>query len=278
MMYLLGAIAAGVYIYSLFRAFNQWNINTLQAIVVNYFTAAALGVMLHLDSDWPTAYGVKAALMGVYFIVLFNLTGYVARKGGLTLVAIAGKLSLVIPVIFSMAYLKEPMGWAQLGGAGLAFVAVWLVSGKASVGSIAPLWPLLLFLGSGLLDIAFKIIQLEWVHPDDLGIFSTMIFASAGLAGWLGQRLVPRERNQPWQWRNVGAGVALGVVNYCSVFFLLKALDQTHWSSGGVFAFHNLGIVVGSTLVALGLFREKLKAKQWIGLGIAVLSLVLLTA
>jgi drug/metabolite transporter (DMT)-like permease len=137
---------------------------------------------------------------------------------------------------------------------------------------------MLLFLGSGLLDISFKIIQLHWVQPRDIGIFSTFIFATAGLSGWVWQRVVPSERIQRWQWRNMAAGAALGVVNYFSVVLLLTALERTGWSSGSVFAFHNLGIVAGSTLMALGLFHEQLQLRQWIGLTIALLSLVLLMA
>lgn len=277
-MYLAGAIVAGVYIYSVFRAFNKWNINTLQAIVVNYITAAILGAALHAQSPWPWAYLGKAALMGVYFVLLFNLTAYVARQGGLTMVAVAGKLSLVIPLVFSVAYLQEPMDGAQWIGVALALVAVVLVSGRIQSNGMAPLWPMLLFLGSGLLDISFKIIQLHWVQPRDIGIFSTFIFATAGLSGWVWQRVVPSERIQRWQWRNMAAGAALGVVNYFSVVLLLTALERTGWSSGSVFAFHNLGIVAGSTLMALGLFHEQLQLRQWIGLTIALLSLVLLMA
>ena len=274
MMYLALAIAAGIYIYSLFKAFNRWNIQTLQAIVVNYAVAALLGLILNAGEDVPPSFWWQGALMGVFFVLLFNLTAHVARTGGLTTVAIAGKLSLVIPLIFSVFYLKEPLGVPAAAGIVLAIAAVVLVSGGA--GAQGGWWPLLLFAGSGTLDILFKLIQDKWVAPEKLALFSTFIFGFAALAGLVWKAALPAERSLPWQGKNVLAGLFLGVVNYFSVVFLLQALGSTGWSSARVFTFHNLGIVAGSTLVAFVLFAEKPNKKRVLGLFVALLSLILL--
>ena len=274
MMYLALAIAAGIYIYSLFKAFNRWNIQTLQAIVVNYAVAALLGLILNAGEDVPPSFWWQGALMGVFFVLLFNLTAHVARTGGLTTVAIAGKLSLVIPLIFSVFYLKEPLGVPAAAGIVLAIAAVVLVSGGA--GAQGGWWPLLLFAGSGTLDILFKLIQDKWVAPEKLALFSTFIFGFAALAGLVWKAALPAERSLPWQGKNVLAGIFLGVVNYFSVVFLLQALGSTGWSSARVFTFHNLGIVAGSTLVAFVLFAEKPNKKRVLGLFVALLSLILL--
>ena len=274
MMYLALAIAAGIYIYSLFKAFNRWNIQTLQAIVVNYAVAALLGLILNAGEDVPPSFWWQGALMGVFFVLLFNLTAHVARTGGLTTVAIAGKLSLVIPLIFSVFYLKEPLGVPAAAGIVLAIAAVVLVSGGA--GAQGGWWPLLLFAGSGTLDILFKLIQDKWVAPEKLALFSTFIFGFAALAGLVWKAALPAERSLPWQGKNVLAGLFLGVVNYFSVVFLLQALGSTGWSSARVFTFHNLGIVAGSTLVAFVLFAEKPNKTRVMGLFVALLSLILL--
>ena len=274
MIYLVLAILAGIYIYSLFKAFNHWNIQTLQAIVVNYAVAALLGTGLNAGESIPPAFWWQGALMGVFFILLFNLTAYVARTSGLTTVAIAGKLSLVIPLVFSVFILHEPLGAPAVGGILLAVAAVILVSGGAQ--TKGGWWPLLLFAGSGLLDVLFKLIQDRWVAPDKLALFSTFIFGFAALAGLLWKWTVPNERGVPWKRKNIVAGVFLGVVNYFSVVFLLQALGSTGWSSARVFTFHNLGIVAGSTLVAFVLFGEKPLKTRLFGLLLALVSLVLL--
>ena len=68
-------------------------------------------------------------------------------------------------------------------------------------------------------------------------------------------------------------GILLGIANYCSMYFLLKALRIDGLDSSSVFAINNVAIVAVSTLIGLILFREKISTKNWIGIILAVISI-----
>ena len=50
MIYLILSILSSTAIFVLFKLFNKYNIDTLQAIVVNYFTAFAFGIIANNQS------------------------------------------------------------------------------------------------------------------------------------------------------------------------------------------------------------------------------------
>ena len=77
--------------------------------------------------------------------------------------------------------------------------------------------------------------------------------------------------------KNVIGGIALGIVNYASIYFLLKALQFEGLESSTIFTVNNVAIVMLSTLIGLVLFREKIYVKNWIGIFIAIISIVLVT-
>lgn len=67
----------------------------------------------------------------------------------------------------------------------------------------------------------------------------------------------------------------LGIPNYFSVYFLLKALKSNVLESSGIFTVNNVGIVMLSTVAGIVLFHEKLLRKNWIGIGLAIASIAL---
>ncbi|MBT8264364.1 MAG: EamA/RhaT family transporter, partial [Muriicola sp.] len=70
-------------------------------------------------------------------------------------------------------------------------------------------------------------------------------------------------------------GIALGVPNYFSIFFLLGALQHNALNSASVFTINNVAIVMLSTLLGIILFKEELSVKNWVGITLAVFSIVL---
>src|SRR5690606_37489862 len=76
--------------------------------------------------------------------------------------------------------------------------------------------------------------------------------------------------------KNVFGGIALGIPNYFSVYFLVQALRSGVFDSSGIFTVNNVAIVLFSTFVGILLFREKLLPKNWIGIGLAVIGIFLI--
>ena len=74
--------------------------------------------------------------------------------------------------------------------------------------------------------------------------------------------------------KNVLGGIALGIPNYFSVYFLVQALRSDILESSGIFTVNNVAIVMISTLLGTLLFKEKLLPKNWIGIGLAILGIL----
>ena len=285
MIYLLFSIASSTIILILFKLFDRYKINTLQAIVINYITACATGLISYnssisvgdiINSDWF----IGAFLLGFLFISIFNVMALTAQRNGLSVASVAAKMSVIIPVVFGIYVYKEGVGAQKIIGIVLALIAVYLTSikSKSAVNSSKGLiLPIILFLGSGIIDTSIKYLETTYVAKNGIPIFSATIFFFAGLIG-IGI-IIKRAITKSFRFnsKNVLGGIALGIANYYSIFFLLKALQFEGMESSTIFTVNNVAIVMLSTLIGLLLFREKIYTKNWIGITIAIVSIVLVT-
>ena len=105
MMFLVLSLLTSSAIFLLFKWFGLNNVNTFQAIVVNYIVACSLGVFLtagKIDYSSLTTNPAfrNGALLGILFIGLFFLMALISQKMGAGISSTATKLSLVIPTLF----------------------------------------------------------------------------------------------------------------------------------------------------------------------------------
>jgi multidrug transporter EmrE-like cation transporter len=75
--------------------------------------------------------------------------------------------------------------------------------------------------------------------------------------------------------KDIIAGIALGIPNYFSIYFLIEALRHPTIDSSIVFVINNVSTVLLSTLLGILLFKEHLVRKNKIGIIIAVVSIIL---
>ena len=78
------------------------------------------------------------------------------------------------------------------------------------------------------------------------------------------------------RWKNILAGIALGIPNYGSIYFLIKALDMHNLESSVIFPVNNVGIVALSVVCARILFNENLSLKNIVGVILAIISIALM--
>lgn len=282
MTYLLLSIVASSLIFVIFKLFARFKIDTFQAIVVNYAVAFTTGILLYegdttFTEALQTEWFIGAIALGIVFISVFNLMAITTQKSGLSVVSVATKMSVIIPIVFGIIYYKESAATLKLVGILLALIAVYLASAKnnniVTKGSL--LFPFLILVGSGIIDVSIKFIEEYYVNETDAGIFSSAIFASAGIIGItvIGYQLI--RGTVKLQFKNLIAGIALGVPNYFSIFFLVKALRIDGMESSAIFPLNNVSIVILSTFLGIVLFKEKLHLKNWIGIALAVISIIL---
>lgn len=281
MIYLILSIASSTLIFILFKLFGKYNINTLQAIVVNYLTASTCGILLY-DKDisikaiFEANWFVAAIGLGFLFIAIFNVMALTAQRNGLSVASVASKMSVIVPVIFGVYIYNESIGLQKIVGILLALIAVYLTSIKPKKDTVLTksiYLPVILFFGSGVIDTSIN----HFAPDDDIPLFSATIFAIAGLIGFaiLGYKSTIQKNH--FKAKSIPLGVILGIVNYCSIYFLLKALRVDGFESSSLFTINNVAIVACSTLIGLLLFKEKISTKNWIGISIAIISIILVT-
>ena len=282
---LLLSILSSTLIFIVFKLFDRFRVNTFQAIVVNYVVAASCGILLSEGSfnlwelpqyDW----WYFALGLGFVFILIFYLMAWTTQKSGLSVVSVATKMSVVVPILFGLLYYHENLGIFKGLGILLALISVYLTSLKTR--DLAPIdkrniiFPILVFLGSGFIDTSLKYLENTYVSPQEVPMFSASIFGGAFLLGilfLLGQTVTGKVN---FSYKSILGGIALGIPNYFSVYFLLKALKSSILESSGIFTVNNVAIVMLSTIMGILLFREKLLFKNWIGVLLAIISIFLI--
>ncbi len=285
MIYLLLSILFNSLLFIIFKLFTRFKINNLQAIVVNYITAASFGFLTNSSSititelhQQPWIYG--AALLGLLFICIFFTLGLTSQKGGVTIASVSSKMSVIIPVVFAFIVYKEPVSTSKIIGIILALFAVYLVTNKKGANTFDKRYlflPIILFLGSGVIDTLLKYIETNYVSSVHLSIYSSTIFLTAAILGTLFLGIKSSIKKEKIQLKNIIAGIILGIPNYYSIVMLLKALNTSGMESSIIFPINNVGILTFTAIVGYFFFKEKLSPKNWIGIAVAILAIVLIS-
>ncbi|WP_347375110.1 DMT family transporter [Aequorivita sp. Q41] len=279
------SILSSTLIFVVFKLYSKFKINTLHAIVVNYMVASFCGVSLQNNeinlSEIPQySWFPFALVLGALFITVFILIALTTQRSGLSVVSVATKMSVVIPIVFGLVYYKESLGILKFLGILFALTAVYLASIKTKEGLKIKIsnfiLPFLVFLGSGIIDTTIKYLEGEYVAKNDTPIFSATIFATAASLGVIILCAQAIKGKFTFQFKNILGGIALGIPNYFSVYFLVQALRSDILESSGIFTLNNVAIVMFSTILGILLFKEKILTKNWIGIALAVFGILLI--
>lgn len=270
-------------IFVIFKLYTRFRVQTLYAIIVNYMTACTVGFFLSDVSvgliEIPSKkwfYGTL--LLGLLFIIIFNLMAKTSQILGVSVASVATKMSLTIPVLLGVIIYGEDLGPVKVVGILLALAAVYFTSvkkGAVAFNRRSLYLPILVFLGSGIIDASIQYAEQYMVPAEEFPIFSSTVFASAALCGLI--FIFIRSWKTPVKIlpRSILGGIALGVPNFFSIYFLLRALQNEVLNSASVFTINNVAIVMFSTLLGILLFKEVISAKNWLGITMAVLSILL---
>jgi uncharacterized membrane protein len=294
MTYLLLCILFNTLLLFIFKLYGKYNVRTFQAIAVNYvvclFTGAAfapgdLKIMgEHVGEPWTLASWV----LGSLFIGSFYLVAVAAQRIGVAATTVAMKISLVIPVLFSLLVLQNSLKqYAPLNyvGMALALVAVVLTSRRATAGldpeapAVKRAWglPLVVFLAAGLGDVIINFSNDKLLQPEQAGAFTMFTFMAAAVIGVLVilyQTLVQKVK---FETKSLVAGVALGIPNYFSIFFLVKSLFAFQNDGAFLYPVNNIGIILLGTLGGILFFKERLSGLNWLGFLLAIAALLLMS-
>ena len=285
MIYILLSVLLNASLFVVFKLFDRYKIDTFQAIVINYYFAFMVAYFssdIHFNmevtpkQDWF----LGAFFLGFLFISMFYVLGLTAQKLGMSVVAVAGKMSVVIPIIFGLVVYKESLGIIKFIGIVLALIAVYFTSHKETKQVIDKhilYLPFILFLGSGTLDTSLKYVQNTYVSLEETSVYLSVIFLVAGILGSILLAYFMINRKSKFNFKNLFGGLFLGAINYFAMYFLLRALQTKGLDSSTVFTINNVAIVLFSTILGLLFFKEKLSKMNVFGILIAVISIFMIT-
>tara|TARA_B100001059_G_scaffold200480_1_gene207283 strand:- start:2767 stop:3633 length:867 start_codon:yes stop_codon:yes gene_type:complete len=284
MIALIGTVVCSTFIFVLFRIFERFNIGTFQAIVANYFTAFFCGIIIHSDEfarhsfihlEWIPFIGISAVL----FITLFVMMAVSAQKNGIAATSVAVKMSMAVSMLGMIFIYNEKLTFMKLTGIICALMGVFLIasSGSKTKRSNAAYMLIILFIGSGLLDLNLNYAQNHALQHISSSIFTAFGFAAAGIIGvlvYIIQKFRSKAKNI--ETKNLIAGFLLGIPNYYSIYFLLESYQTLSWQDSTILAVVNVSVVLLSVITGFIVFKEALNYRKIIGVLAAIISILIL--
>lgn len=288
MLYIILAVLFSVFLLFLFKLFPKYGVDTFTAIIYNYIFAFLTGMVFvkgdyYMEDAISSSWFKLAMPLGSLFIGVLYLISLTTQKVSLSAASIANKMSLVIPVIFSVFFLGQELLWYKIIGILLALVSVYFASVKKEEHHpIGLLLPAAVFIGSGFIDLSLNACNAYFIHSKtESALFSAFIFASAFTCGILViiflQLKNKKGMKDLFSIKNIIGGALLGVPNYFSIYFIFEALDTHIMSSAVLFPLLNVSNVAFSALIGAFLFRERLSKMNIAGILLALLSVILIS-
>ena len=100
----------------IFKYFEIFKVNNLQAIIVNYITAGVLALVadgsvltnnFSITNLFQPTFIYYALIIGILFIITFNLIAFGTQKIGIAITTVSNKMSMIIPVLIGLFVFKE---------------------------------------------------------------------------------------------------------------------------------------------------------------------------
>ena len=283
MIFLILAIIFSTGVFVAMRLFERFKLDNHQALMWNYVFASGTGFAI--CEHWDTAPQLVAEpwfglsiLTGFWFIFTYLLMTASTQRSGVTVTSLSSKLSVVLPILAGVVMFSEKLNFVATTGIVLALVALVLVlerkkeSGEKNNRSW--LLPVCIFFGTGTGDILMKITE-QQNSGDDLGFMIAFIYFVALIFGIIIVIWDIARGKSKWQWKSALGGIGLGVINFfstSSVYHAMRCFDNVV-----LFPIYNIGVVSLTALIGWLFFKEKLTLKNYIGLVIAVIAVILIT-
>ena len=289
MALLLVCIICNVLLAVIFKYFDHWKVDNLNAIIVNYIVCViggsiALGKFIIPSDLTAQAWFPYSIMLALLFIVGFNLMGYSFQKAGVALTAIVAKMSLILSAGFPILFYGEPYSISKILGILAGIVAIILVNlpdkdeqQEMKIGTWLIIIPLLVWLMSGAIEILLFYVQVENYVSNDSMIFVCSSFGIAGLMGLIYSIYRSVSAKIFIQTRDVIGGVILGVPNFFTIFLLLYLLEQG-WQGSNLFPLNNISILLLTALVGWWFFKEKMSMPRIVGMVLSLIAIVLISA
>lgn len=253
-------------------------------IAINYIAASAFGFSINNNASNFTLASISpwiffSVIIGIMLIGNFYLIGHSTQRAGIGITTVSAKMSFAIPVTYSLFFdINDNVEYKKialilLAIASVAFVIYPKNYEPQKAGSI--LFPVLIFFGLGILDGLVKYNQYHFITTSaSSALFSAFNFCIAAIIGISILLFNKKQRHQILNIKVILTGVALGIANFGSMYFLINALNELKFNNSLVFGINNIGIVLTSVMAAIIIYKEKFSRINWFGLMLSLLVLL----
>ncbi len=266
-LFLTLALLSSLSIALLLRTFENQKGNRIVVIASNYILAGTLGYFLSSKHGADAAVFVFGAVLGLFFFIAFMIYSKAIKTKGVAGAVTMGRLSLAIPVAFSIFLWGETPLILDIISLLLIFGIILTWEGK--IGKLSPIL-FTLFLLFGCIDASIKYFKMKYPAIDD-SYFLIIVYYSAMVWSWL-YVVFTKQRVKPM---DVGRGLLLGLPNYGSTYFLLKSLAVV--PAYIAFPFVNIGTIILSAILGYLFFKEKLSPKKIALIALGIIAVLILT-
>ncbi len=279
MIYILLSVCCSVFVSVLLKLAKRYAIDTRQAIAWNYSIAGILTWLIfkpEIPDFSETLYPVYIAL-GLLLPSLFLVLAFSVQYTGIVKTDVAQRLSLFIPVLAAFLIFDEAYSFIKITGIVIAFIAIiFSIPWQKQTENSHSYWiyPLIVFIGMGIIDILFKqIARIENIpFTSSLLVVFTLAFIISVL--YLLYQMI--KNGLKLTIINFICGWILGIANFGNIVFYLKAHQTLSNQPSLVFSAMNIGVILLGSAVGVILFREKLSRLNYAGIILALISILTL--
>ncbi len=286
MIWIILSTLSSTGIFVIFKLIDRAKANLLNVIIINYLVASLFGFFLKgnfpikeiVSSEWFFA----GILIGILFIVMFFIIGLSSIKVGISITTVASKMSVIIPILFAIIAYSEPLGFVKVFAIFLAFIAVFLTvfrkTNESNKLNLSYLFlPIILFIGMGMVDSLVIFSKEKYVNDEAAALFTATLFGFSFLSGLVAGIFNPKSFLNFRYSKNWILGISLGIVNFGSIYLILRALNSGIFNNSIVYGIVNIGIVTLSVIIGTLFFKEKLTKLNYIGISLSIISIFLLS-
>ena len=269
------SVTVGIFL----KVAKRFQLNIFQIITFNYFSALLLTYLTFQPEltfkEKTIPYSLFIGL-AILLPIVFLIQAKSIKEVGIVKTDIAQRLSLFIPLTASYFLFNETFSQLKIIGFIVGFSAIFFTLNKKSESkSDNWVYPLLVLLGFGIIDILFKKVAVFKDFSFTTSLF--IIFCGAFIISILflvGKILVQKEKLEI---KNVLWGMALGILNFGNILFYLKAHKALSENPSTVFAGMNMGVIILGSLAGILLFKEKMTKWNYFGILLAIISIIFIT-
>lgn len=285
MLYLLLSIFGSVSVGVLFKFAKNYSVDILQMVILNYIVTASLSYFIfnvdikNIPVNLP--YNTISTL-GILLPLLFIIQYRSILCSGIIKTDLAQRMSLFIPILAAIFLFKENISLIRYFALALGLLSVYFIVNRKNNENNKPsksqlIYPLLVFLGFGIIDIFFKKLALYSAIPYTSSLFYVFLLAFIiSIIYYFLSRLLKKHKLFLINKYSLGFGLLLGALNLINILFYMKAHQEYANNPTTVFAGMNFGVIILGTLIGYFGFNENLSKRNFLGLIFACISIGLI--